>query len=128
MFAWFNTHKVLTLLLAVLLSVVVLVAFSKYIDSEINKTIHTEASDISQCKMMPVGHKACGGPGSYIVYSTKTTDVDRYLKLVATRDKFWATLQWLFNPILGSGGASTCDIEMPPEVEFANGKCLTARR
>lgn len=42
----------------------------------------------TQCKVLPVGHRPCGGPEQYIVYSSKSTDEkllaitnDRYKKL-----------------------------------------------
>ncbi len=35
----------------------------------------------SQCKVLPVGSRACGGPSSFIVYSTKTADTAEVEKL-----------------------------------------------
>ncbi|HCU66309.1 MAG TPA: hypothetical protein DF774_11170 [Rheinheimera sp.] len=42
----------------------------------------------TQCKVLPVGHRPCGGPEQYMVYSSKSTDEkllaitnDRYKKL-----------------------------------------------
>ncbi|EWH04069.1 MULTISPECIES: hypothetical protein [Pseudoalteromonas] len=35
----------------------------------------------SQCKVLPVGSRACGGPSSYVVYSTKTANSSEVEKI-----------------------------------------------
>lgn len=35
----------------------------------------------SQCRTMPVGHKSCGGPESYVAYSTKSGNSATLLEL-----------------------------------------------
>jgi hypothetical protein len=123
MLAWFSTRKILTLLLTVLILSIVLPAFYSYIDKEIDKAIRTEASDVSQCRTFPVGEKACGGPAWYIIYSTETTDIDRYLSLSAIRDKLRTIPIWLLE-LMSGPAMSTCDVETPPTIEFVDGKCV----
>ena len=94
-----------------------------YLTGAINKTIKVEASDISQCQTIPVGHKACGGPEYYIIYSTKTTDMGHYRLLVATRDVVLAPAYFLFSLVFEEG-ASDCSFVMPPPLELADGKCV----
>lgn len=120
--SWFGTHKMLTVLVVVLALVVVVPTFLKYLDNEIRAAINTEASDISQCKAVPVGEKACGGPGGYVVYSTKGTDIHRYLSLVNFRQKL---LSIIFSPItlITEPGFSDCSLETPPKIELSNGNC-----
>ncbi|KZN40274.1 hypothetical protein N474_08600 [Pseudoalteromonas luteoviolacea CPMOR-2] len=35
----------------------------------------------SQCQAIPVGSRACGGPSSYLLFSTKTADLEKVYKL-----------------------------------------------
>ena len=127
MLAWYRRHKLFTFILVALLPIAYLVLsvvyFSGYLTVAINNTIKFEASDIAQCKTMPIGHKACGGPAAYIIYSTKTTDIDRYRLLVATRDVILAPANFVLSLVFEEG-ASDCSFVMPPPLELVDGKCV----
>lgn len=134
MFSWIRTHKIFTSILAVLLLPVIFLLLSNYvakiITTKINNTINTEASDLSQCKVLPVGKNACGKTAGYIIYSVETTDMNRYNSLVATREKVSAIttpvsklLRWLLTDDSDLLYISTCDLEMPPAIEIVDGKC-----
>ena len=81
----------------------------------------SEADSREQCAMIPYGHKPCGGPESYIVYSQKDMsegdieelheNVRRYNQL----DAFIKTSQQMM---------STCDITPEPQIRFENGRCI----
>lgn len=40
----------------------------------------------AQCKVLPVGHRPCGGPEQYLVYSNQTTD-EKLLAITSARYK-----------------------------------------
>lgn len=88
------------------------------ISAEIKATIGTAASDVLQCRTMAFGHKACGGPGSYIVYSIQSTDESKLENLVKTlydlSVQYQQQRQW----------SSTCDITPQPSVVLQNGACV----
>ena len=84
------------------------------IDNEVGKA---KADSISQCDIMPIGAKPCGGSWGYLVYSKKMSDeaslkelVDKYYELDEIRNK-------------EEGLASTCDVAQPPELTLENGYC-----
>jgi hypothetical protein len=71
-----------------------------------------------ECRAAPVGSKACGGPRYYIPYCSKTTDsVALYRKLdeVAAAEKAYNSKYKI---------ASTCEFQMPPNVEVVGGSCV----
>lgn len=43
----------------------------------------TQCDNSSQCQVLPAGSRACGGPSSYIVYSSKTVNTDQVELLAA---------------------------------------------
>lgn len=90
--------------------------------AEIKGTIGVTASDISQCRTMAIGHKLCGGPGGYLVYSLQSTNESK-LKDLVTR---FTALQEAYQSKYQSDQLSTCDVTIPPTVEFKNGKCAAA--
>ncbi|MBB1411352.1 hypothetical protein [Pseudoalteromonas sp. SG44-17] len=53
---------------------------------KVHQQLQTQIADLncdnsSQCKVLPVGSRACGGPSSYIVYSNKTANEQAVEKL-----------------------------------------------
>lgn len=82
---------------------------------------NTEADSREQCAMIPYGHKPCGGPETYLVYSQRDMSEDdiselhdnvrRYNQL----DAFIKASQQMM---------STCDITPQPEIRFENGRCI----
>jgi hypothetical protein len=88
----------------------------------IKKEIGTpSASELSQCQLIAFGSKPCGGPASYLVYSTANTNESRLKQLVSE-----------FNPLDKKindkrGLVSDCALTQKPKVEFVDGVC-TAKR
>lgn len=90
--------------------------------AEITRAIGTpEAQDIASCKMASFGAKACGGPESYLIYSTESTDeasllelISRYNMLAKTRNK-------------QEGLVSNCAVVMPPQITLKNGVCVSSQ-
>jgi len=73
-----------------------------------------------QCKTVAIGHKACGGPESYMAYSTKTGDEAKLTRLAndfATERK---------NQDAKTGRMSTCSLVMDPGATCNAGRCVTA--
>jgi hypothetical protein len=122
MFTWLRTHKLLTVLLIILIFVIACWPTLNYLNNEIDHAISLNATDVSQCKTIPYGRKACGGPAGHIVYSAASTDIGRYSRLVTLRD---VLQKIIFAPLLllSPSGASTCNVEMPPKLELSSGQC-----
>lgn len=74
--------------------------------------------NVNSCKATPIGHRACGGPDGYIVYSEETTDVSRLQQL----NSRYYDLVIKFEK--KNGGSSICSVEMPPGVILENGHCV----
>lgn len=74
-------------------------------------------TDRSQCRAMPLGAKPCGGPFSYVVYSTITVDS---VRLAAAVDAYTA-YQAVLNKELGL--VSDCRFVAPPAVDCVAGLC-----
>jgi hypothetical protein len=78
-------------------------------------------SNASQCRTVPVGSRACGGPRYYLVYCAQTTDsVALYRKLdaVAAAEREYNQRYQLM---------STCEFRMPPNITFSGGSCQQAQ-
>lgn len=76
-----------------------------------------ECGSDNQCQVLPVGARACGGPESYLAWSSAKTDAAR-LQALAERHK---TEQQASN--LASGRISTCIAIAPPAVACRAGTC-----
>lgn len=77
-----------------------------------------KASEPSQCRVLALGHKACGGPEAYVAYSTEQTDeavllhhAERYTNLQLS----WQTKERMY---------SDCAIVPKPQVGWVNGYCV----
>jgi hypothetical protein len=75
------------------------------------------ASDVSQCRAIPAGTKACGGPSRYVVYSTQVSNDERVRSLAQT----YTALEQEWNVV--SQALSTCSMVMPPAIELVAGRC-----
>jgi hypothetical protein len=73
---------------------------------------------IQQCRTLPVGHRACGGPESFLAYSTARSDPAKLLHL-ATQDSAARKEQ---NE--RSGMMSTCEAIMDPGATCSAGRCV----
>lgn len=84
---------------------------------QINELVDVSADNIAQCEIIAYGSKPCGGPDTYLLYSTKNTNEASLIDLVArytTLDEQIETEQ---------GVASTCDITAVPKIELVGGQC-----
>ncbi|HYD80468.1 MAG TPA: hypothetical protein VEC06_11720 [Paucimonas sp.] len=79
------------------------------------------ADDPSQCGLMPLGARACGGPQSYLVYSRKVSNEARLRELVEQ----YTRMEQEWN--LKSGVRSICMVETMPQIVLADGKCQASR-
>ena len=74
----------------------------------------------SNCRVIPVGSKPCGGPWSYAVYSTATTDSAALAVAVQRYNAAEAEL----NRKLGR--VSDCSFVAPPKLDCVDGMCAPA--
>ena len=73
-----------------------------------------------QCRVAPVGHRACGGPRTYLPYCALTTDsAALFAKLgeLARAEEEWQRK---------SGAVSTCEMRLPPAPTVSGGRCTAA--
>ncbi len=75
------------------------------------------ADEPSQCKLIGFGSKPCGGPGSYLVYSTAETNESRLKQLVSEFNQ----LQKRINEERRL--SSDCAVTPKPQVEFVERVC-----
>lgn len=73
-----------------------------------------------QCKTVPIGRKACGGPERYMAWSTKRSDGAKIAQLGAA---FAAERQAQNSK---SGMASTCLMVTDPGASCSAGHCVTS--
>ncbi len=71
----------------------------------------------SQCRVLPIGSRPCGGPAKYIAYSILNTDVKR-LKVLAQQHR---VTQRQINRIKKL--VSTCEMVLQPPVACVNKHC-----
>lgn len=74
-----------------------------------------------QCKTVAIGHKACGGPESYLAYSTKGNKEAKVTSLAAA----YAAERKASN--VASGRMSTCSLVMDPGATCSAGKCVASK-
>ncbi|MFB9245889.1 hypothetical protein IV454_11865 [Massilia antarctica] len=76
----------------------------------------------SQCRTLPVGSKACGGPAGYLPWSAKRSNGELLARLAAEQ----AAAEKKVNE--KSGVMSTCSIEQDPGATCSAGKCVLQQR
>ena len=89
------------------------------IDVEIGEP---RADSVAQCKYIAFGAKPCGGPWTYLVYSTTRTDESKLQRLV----REYNALQKKINAEERLG--SDCRLVPEPELVLENGVCAAKRR
>jgi hypothetical protein len=95
-----------------------IIARKEELNGIIEKEIGTpSASELSQCKSIAFGAKPCGGPWSYLVYSTANTNETRLTELVSE----FHQLDEKINKELGI--ASLCNHTQKPTVGLVGGVC-----
>lgn len=72
----------------------------------------------TQCKAVAIGHRACGGPESYEVYSTLTSDESQVKQLAEQ----YEAQRRLENK--NSGMASICQFIPEPQTSCRSGQCV----
>ncbi len=86
---------------------------------ELNALIaNTQCDTSAQCKVMPVGSKACGGPSDYVVYSTKAANegqVSSLAKQITALEKAYNTQNEMM---------STCQHLTAPSTQCVENKCV----
>lgn len=88
------------------------------LDLHIRRTVGIpRAGEMSQCKLLEVGVRACGGPEYYMAYSTLVTDEAALLDLVEEYN------QLRREHIRETNEVSTCDMIPPPKLVFEEGMC-----
>ncbi|MGO3300861.1 MAG: hypothetical protein ACTILD_09190, partial [Pseudoalteromonas sp.] len=85
---------------------------------QLNAQIDTRCDSSTQCQVLPVGNRACGGPSSYIVYSNKTTNLQKIEQLA---DKVTAQ-ESQFNA--QTGMMSICQHLSAPSAQCVENKCV----
>lgn len=75
-----------------------------------------------QCRVYLLGASACGGPQSYLIYSTGRSDERRIHELA----RQYKEAEEKYNRVSGTLG--TCSHTAPPEVRLENGRCMARRK
>ncbi|MDQ1924858.1 hypothetical protein [Massilia pseudoviolaceinigra] len=76
----------------------------------------------SQCRTLPVGSKACGGPAGFLPWSAKRGNGELLARLAAEQ----AAAEKKMNE--NSGMMSTCSVEQDPGATCSAGKCVLQPR
>lgn len=93
-------------------------ALKKQLDEIRVLTAMPEATKLSSCKVVGLGHKPCGGPERYILYSTEATDETVLLPLVEAYNQQSLKINE------EEGLVSACDVIPKPSVALRNGACV----
>lgn len=80
------------------------------------------AETVSECALLPLGERPCGGPRTHLAYSTAETDSARLAELA----RIYARLDQLRNE--REGRVSTCEMILPPGLALEGGRCVTRPR
>ena len=76
-------------------------------------------TDPGQCRAMPFGVKPCGGPWTYLIYSTEATDSSRLAEAVVEFNRQESALN------ASEGRASDCLFVMEPSISCIDGRCAS---
>ncbi|MEY4539074.1 MAG: hypothetical protein RLZZ306_831 [Bacteroidota bacterium] len=76
-------------------------------------------SNGDDCRTMPMGAKACGGPTNYIIYALSKTDEKQLTEKVKQYTDFQKELNIKYNR------SSDCLFLSPPTVDCLNGVCAS---
>lgn len=76
-----------------------------------------EADQPAQCKIVGVGQKPCGGPATYLAYSTRDLDETAFLAQVAAYNELAKAINQR------TGMMSDCAIVPVPQVSLVAGVC-----
>ena len=88
----------------------------------IERAIGSAACDQdSQCRTLPLGQKACGGPQRWLAWSTKATDQ------AALRERLDRLSAVDAHPPARPAGASNCALVPDPGASCVDGRCALLR-
>lgn len=79
-----------------------------------------QASSVDNCRAIPFGAKPCGGPWTYLVFSTEKTDSAGLADLVGRYNAIEARLN------REEGRISDCQFVTPPSLRLVDGRCRAA--
>ncbi|WP_157836268.1 hypothetical protein [Rheinheimera texasensis] len=97
------------------------VAESAALFAEIKAMVGTAAaSEPAQCKKVGFGHKPCGGPASYLIYSTQGLDETSLLQKVSRYNQLMQAEQQRL------GLVSDCAVVPEPGVALVGGFCVAS--
>ncbi len=99
---------------------------TKLTKAELQKSIAELVRDkgcnsVGQCRSIAYGAKACGGPTSYLIYSTSTDEaklsreVNQYNHLVKKEN-------------IKNGTISNCSMLIPPTLDCKKNRCIAVRQ
>jgi hypothetical protein len=90
------------------------------LEREARAIARADGCTAGECRTAPVGHRACGGPRTYIVYCAAHTDsaalFAKLAELARAEDEYNQRNQM----------ASTCEFREPPSTKIENGSCVAA--
>jgi hypothetical protein len=89
------------------------------LDSQIRSSIGLSCQSDMECDAIAAGHRACGGPSTFYVYSVSATDPSELHALV---DEY-TELQHQQN--LESGVISTCEVLLIPNTACVQNRCVS---
>lgn len=107
-------------------------AFETLSEENITTAEHMEAADVkvrqaiyenscsesAECRSIAYGVKPCGGPESYLIYSTRTVEPEALQALVDVYNDY----RNRYN--IEQEAVSDCSVVMPPETECMAGTCV----
>jgi hypothetical protein len=89
------------------------------LENEAQALVKTDGClSVGQCRTVPVGSRACGGPRYYLVYCSRSTDsvaLFRKLDAIAAGEREYNTKYKIM---------STCEFRLRPKVALSGGSCL----
>ncbi len=86
--------------------------------SEIEGETVTAATQVSECRLLPLGHSPCGGPSFYHVYAILGSNTSRLEALSRQHQTLAAELNQM-TEVMG-----ICMITPEPEILVADGSCV----
>ncbi|MCH2455827.1 MAG: hypothetical protein MK192_09065 [Idiomarina sp.] len=98
----------------------------KELELEVRRMVKTPAADNpEQCKIVEMGHKPCGGPERYLLYSEKTMSVDER-EVFLEKLKQYNELSRRFSE--KSEMVSDCKVLPKPTAVLQKGFCIPAEQ
>ncbi len=79
---------------------------------------NAEASDLAECRSLAFGSKPCGGPWSYLVYSSTDSDESHLLNLVQRYNDVELDLNNFENR------GSDCSVPIKPNLALKDMRCV----